>query len=117
LDHGSVLPGGFESLECFVPEWVLEDTGARSAKRQQSSIAQLRRFYDGMLPLAAKALDHLKTVSLGAMPEDSARLLKLMLSLAEIAPAVEWYDGPKVYDGFEMNRMRLIRFIPDTAAQ
>jgi hypothetical protein len=40
-----------------------------------------------------------------------------MLALAEVAPAVEWYDQPMVYDGFPVERIRYLRQIPDTAAQ
>ena len=46
-----------------------------------------------------------------------ASLLKLMLALAEVAPAVEWYDDPRVFDGFPVERIRYLRQISDTAAQ
>jgi len=35
--------------------------------------------------------------------------LYLTLSLAEIAPAVEWYDQPTVIDGFDRRRYRSAR--------
>jgi hypothetical protein len=40
-----------------------------------------------------------------------------MLMLAEVAPAVEWYGNPRVYDGFPIERVRYLRQISDTAAQ
>jgi hypothetical protein len=48
---------------------------------------------------------------------EGERLLKLMLSLAEVGPAVEWYNSPQVPDGFPVSRIRYLRLISDTAAQ
>ena len=112
-----VLPPGFAAAEPFVAEWILPDAAARMAKRQASGIEDLRRFYTVMLPLGEAALAHLRDFELGAVPEDSERLLKLMLALAEVAPAVEWYNDPRVYDGFPVEWIRDLRQIPDNAAQ
>jgi hypothetical protein len=117
LSRGSALPRGFESLETFVPDWVLRDAVARVAKRRNSTMEDIRTFYDAMLPLGEKALDYLRAFPLGSLPPEGEHLLKLMLSLAEIAPAVEWYNDPKVFDGFDVARIRYHRMIPDTAAQ
>jgi hypothetical protein len=111
------LPQGFEALEPFVADWVLPDASARMAKRQACTIEQLRGLYDAVLPLGEKALDHLRQYQLGALPPEAECLLKLMLALAEVAPAIEWYNDPKVYDGFDISRIRYIRKIPDNAAQ
>ena len=111
------LPSGFESLERFLAEWVLPDAESRVAKRQGSTLVEIREFYDAMLPLGEKALDYLRQFELGSVPPEGERLLKLMLSLAEIAPAVEWYDGPAVRNGFPISRMRYVRQIPDLDPQ
>lgn len=113
----SSLPSGFEALEPFVTDWALADAVARMAKRQASAMAEIRGFYDAMLPLGEPALVYLRQFQLGALPPEAEVLLKLMLSLAEIAPAVEWYDDPRVYDGFPIERIRYRRLIPDVAAQ
>lgn len=114
---GSSLPAGFEALEPFVADWALEDAVARMARRQASGIEEIRRFYDAMLPLGEAALQHLRQFQLGDLPVESERLLKLMLSLAEVAPAVEWYGDPRVYDGFPIERIRYRRLIRDAAVQ
>jgi hypothetical protein len=114
---GSLLPRGFETLEPFVSAWVLPDAAARMTKRQSSTIAELRQFYDAVLPLGEAALDYLRDFELGSLAPPAERLLKLMLSLAEIGPAVEWYGDPRVYDGFGVERIRFLRQIPDSAAQ
>jgi hypothetical protein len=111
------LPSGFESLEALVPAWVLPDTRARIRKRQTSTIEEVRAFYETMLPEAESAVAYLRNYPLGALPNEGERLLKLMLALAEIAPAVEWYDDPQVYDGFDMNRVATVRQIPDLDPQ
>ena len=111
------LPAGFETAEPFVADWVLPDAAARMAKRQASSMEDIRALYDTMLGLGEAALAHLRQFELGALPEPEERLLKLMLALAEVAPAIEWYDDPRVYDGFPVERIRYLRQIPDTAAQ
>ena len=113
----AILPPGFGDVEAFVGTWALPDAAARLAKRQESTIAELRRFYDTMLPLGESALAWLRDYPLGTLPPEGERLLKLMLSLAEVAPAVEWYNDPRVYDGFPVERLRYLRQIPDVAAQ
>jgi hypothetical protein len=111
------LPPGFEALEQFTADWVLPDAVARMHKRQTSAIRDIKNFYDAMLPHGVAALDYLKQFAPGALPPEGERLLKLMLALAEIAPAVEWYNGPQVTDGFPVQRIRYLRQIPDNAPQ
>ena len=117
MNSSASLPAGFELLEAFVSEWVLPDAATRMARRQSSTIEEIRRFYQAMLPFGEQALHYLREFELGALPPEGERLLKLMLSLAEVAPAVEWYNSPQVYDGFPISRIRYLRQIPDTAAQ
>lgn len=117
MDSEASLPSGFESVDPFVAGWVLPDAVARMAKRQGSKIEDLRRFYDAMLPLGEQALSYLRAFQLGSLSPQAERLLKLMLALAEIAPAIEWYNDPRVYDGFDVDRIRYLRQIPDSAAQ
>lgn len=113
----SALPSGFADLERFVPDWVLPNAAARMAKRQSSRIEDLRAFYDAMLPRGEAALEWLRGYELGQLPPEGENLLRLMLMLAEVAPAVEWYGDPRVYDGFPIERIRYLRQIPDAAAQ
>ena len=111
------LPAGFEALVPFVADWVLPDSLARMAKRRTSNMDEIKAFYNAAIANAEPALNHLRAFPLGEIPEAEERLLKLMLSLAEIGPAVEWFDSPHVYDGFEASKIRYIRTLPDTAAQ
>ena len=108
------LPKGFEELEPWVGTWVLENTQARSDRRQTSSFDELSAFYDALLPQAERALVHLSGFQLGALPGEEARLLKLLLALAEITPAIEWYRQPSVVDGLAAERFPAAVMLPDT---
>lgn len=114
---GHVLPAGFSELEPFVDQWVLADTAARSAKRRSCSYAELRQFYDAMVGHAERALELLSAQQLGCLGAPEQRLLKLMLSLAEIGPAIEWYESPEVLDGFPADCFPMVEMLPDTRAQ
>jgi hypothetical protein len=111
------LPEGFADLERFVPDWVQPDAAHRLAKRLSSRIEDIRAFYEALLPRGPEVLAWLREYDLGALPPEGERLLKLMLALAEVAPAVEWYDDPRVFDGFPVERLKYLRQIPDAAAQ
>jgi hypothetical protein len=113
----SQLPQGFSDLECFVGDWVLADSRARSEKRQHSPYADIKVFYDAMLAQAPAALAYLSERQLGALDAAEECLLKLLLSLAEIGPAVEWYENPAVIDGLAAHRFPLTEQLSDTAAQ
>lgn len=112
-----MLPAGFSALEPWVATWVLPDAQARMAQRQASTIEELKAFYAAMLPRGEEALAYLRGYDLGAMPPEGEHLLKLMLALAEVAPAVEWYNDPRVFDGFPVERISYMRQISDTAPQ
>jgi hypothetical protein len=93
---GSQLPKGFAALECWL---------------------ELRAFYDSMLPHADAALAYLSQRQLGELDEAAERLLKLMLSLAEVGPAIEWYGTGNYPDAFDPKRFPLIVQLSDTAPQ
>ncbi|MFV8816883.1 hypothetical protein [Haliea sp. E17] len=111
------LPDGFDSLAPFVTTWVLPDASARMQQRQSAPMEAIQSFYDAMTPLGDSALAYLSQLQLGELPPEAENLLGLMLSLAEIAPAVEWYGSPEVANGYPVNRIHYLRQIPDLAAQ
>ncbi|MEQ8233216.1 MAG: hypothetical protein RLW61_02120 [Gammaproteobacteria bacterium] len=111
------LPAQFSELEPYCADWVLPDSGARHAKRLASEYADIKAFYDAMLEAAPDALAYLAERQLGQLDAADTNLLKLMLALAEVGPAVEWYQQPAVIDGWPGDRFPLIEAIPDTAAQ
>ena len=111
------LPPGFSHLEHWVAAWVLPDAQARTDRRQTTPYPEIKRFYDAMLAAAPSVLDYLRQCTLGELDAASTRLLKLMLALAEIGPAVEWYRQAAVIDGYDPKKFKLTVQLSDTAAQ
>ena len=99
----SLLPTQFQELEQWIA-WSLATEQERSAKRQASTMKDIKRFYDAMLARMEEVLPYLDQFSVDALPEDATRLFYLMLSLAEVAPAVEQFGQPSVVDGYEAKR-------------
>ena len=116
-DSSPSLPEGFGAIEHFVDAWVLPDSSARAARRQAATMQEIRVFYDAMQPVAPSALDYLEKYAPDELPPQGMSLLKLMLALAEISTAVEWYGSARVPDSFEFSRFQLIRQTPDGARQ
>ena len=98
------LPDQFADLEPFVADWSLAEERARNHKRLSSSMEELRAFYDAICPRMETILAYLQQFSPDAMPEEVRRLFFLTLSLAEIAPAVEFFGQPGVIDGLASTR-------------
>jgi hypothetical protein len=83
-----VFPDGFARLEAF-EAWALPTERERHAKKSGSSLAEVRAFYDTMLPVLSSALDHLNGFALAELPEPERRLLDLCLAMVEAAAAIE----------------------------
>lgn len=113
----ALLPSQFEAVAKFCNEWVLPDSNARNEKRLATEFDDIKAFYDAMLPLAPDILEYLKQRPLGSLNQQDTNLLKLMLSLAEVGPAVEWYEQPAVVDGWPAQRFPLVEQLSDTEAQ
>ena len=58
------LPSAFAELSPFITDWALDDTTARMKKRNKSSMDDIRKFYEAMLPRLEAALSYLKTIPL-----------------------------------------------------
>jgi hypothetical protein len=100
------FPTPFADLEP-VAAWALATEGQRARKRRDSTIKEIRAFYDVVLPRMDAIIEYLNQFPLENMPDDAQRLLHLTLSLAEVAPAVELFNQPLVTDGYDPER-----FIP-----
>jgi hypothetical protein len=97
------LPAQFAELEPFLG-WSLATERERTAKRQTSSMPEIKAYYDAMLPGLDEILDYLNNFSQEDVPSDVQRLFFLSMSLAEIAPAVENFGQPSVVDGYDYSR-------------
>jgi hypothetical protein len=99
----SQLPEGFQDLEKFAA-WSLPSERERNRKRLSSSMPEIQELYDALVPRMEAIIGYLNQQPLDNMADDARRLFHLSLSLAEIAPAVEFYQQPDVIDGFPPDR-------------
>lgn len=104
----SALPAAFADLEPYAQVWVLPDSAARNARRLASTQEELEAFYRAMLPRLPEAITYLDAFPLDALPEAEEQLLRLLLSYAEIVPAVDFYGQPAVVDGFDSARVQAV---------
>jgi hypothetical protein len=100
------LPEGFEMLES-VAAWSLPTETERIRRRQASSFAEIAEFRDAVLPELPRIFEYLNAKDLGTLSATDENLLFLVLALAEIAPAVEFYRQAAVIEGFDA-----LRFMP-----
>ena len=98
-----VLPELFRDLEPFAG-WALASETERNRKRLASTMAEIRAFYDAILPRMEAVIGYLNQFPLEAMPADAQRLLHLTFSLAEVSTAVELFKQPGVVDGYDARR-------------
>jgi hypothetical protein len=104
------LPEGFLDLERFVEQgWAAATERERNAKRLSSHMAEIQDLYDTILPRMDDIIGYLNRFPVDQIPEDGMRLLRLSFSLAEVAPAVEFYRQPQVVDGFPPARFVPVR--------
>lgn len=99
------LPTGFDALQPWVDTgWSLTTETARTEKRHNSEMVEIETFANAMLAEIDRVTVYLNDFSLDALPEDASRLYFLMMSLAEVAPAVELYRQPAVIGGYDYRR-------------
>lgn len=103
-----ILPQGFEDLTAFAAQWSLGTTAERTKTRHNSSMDDIRAFYEAAFPKASTALTYLNKVPYDDdMSQADRNLMNLYLSFAEITTAVEWYGQPAVVDGYEPSLVRM----------
>tara|TARA_A100001037_G_C14964539_1_gene550911 strand:+ start:331 stop:708 length:378 start_codon:yes stop_codon:yes gene_type:complete len=111
------LPKPFEQLASYCDRWCLPDMNARNEARISADMAEIREFYDDMVTVAPAVLEYLATKELGGLDDRDSNLLKLMLALAEVGPAVEWFGQPRVVDGYEESKFPQVLALDDLESQ
>lgn len=104
MTTNSTLPEEFAALEAF-SDWALATETQRNNKRLNSEYEDIKRFHDAMVARAEEAIAYLDQVGLQAVEGKNSNLLNLLLALAEVTPAVAYYESPFVAGGFDSNRM------------
>jgi hypothetical protein len=96
--EGPLLPSAFASLERYAPIWDLPDTNARYAKRLESTLNDLKRFFEDMMARVNDIKTYLDTKSFADYTDQDRRLARLMFALGVVGPAVEMFKQPAVPD-------------------
>lgn len=93
----SKLPEAFKTLEHWVDEWAIEDGHQRYLKRVNSSMGNMKAFYNEMFPRGEEAIDYVDQFDYQEeLPEDAANLRNLIYSLITVSLAVELWKQPRV---------------------
>lgn len=101
------LPPEFPDLQPFAEKWALPTEDERAAARRSARPDELKTFYDAMLVRMPEILERMDRYPLGQVEGADSHLFHMALSLAEVAPHVEFYKlNPNV--PFAFNEMRMI---------
>jgi hypothetical protein len=93
----ATLPPEFAHLEHLVAEWAIEDGHERYEKRVNSSMDEIKAFYDQVFPVAEEAVAYVDKFDYDEpLPEDVANLRNLLYSLITVSLAVELWHQPRV---------------------
>jgi len=95
---GALLPPEFSDLEPLVQDWCFDGEPQRYAKRLASTMDEIQRFYDAVMPRAEDAIRYLEKFPLDELPEDALRLLQLLYSLIVMSFPVEIWRQPRIPD-------------------
>jgi len=87
------LPAGFEELDPFVDDWDLPTSHERWIRRNAAAYSEIVRFYEAMFARAEEATQLVERYPLHTLPDDVARLYRLVLALAHAAIAVELHQA------------------------
>ena len=108
----SALPEGFEDLLPFVDKWAKDTIEARMTVRAESTMEDIRQFYEAILLRADEAMMLIDQYPLNDLPDDVACLCKLVLALGPCAMAVEVIGQPRVPRTPYPHGVRLTRGTP-----
>ena len=94
-----------QELKPWLDDWALMTQSEREVRRRASNAGEMQAFYDAMVSRMEGIVETLNEHPLHELPAEARTLLNLTLSLAEIAPHVEFYDGaPGVPFSFKEER-------------
>lgn len=99
-----VLPEAFAALQPFVSLWALATETERNIQRHAQSMNAIRLFAQTMMAHMDALIAFVNRKPMAEFDEVDDTLLQLMLSLAEVAPAVEFYGQQEVVWGFDPRR-------------
>lgn len=106
------LPAGFEDLAKYYPDWYHATERDRNRKRVNSSMAELKDYYDAFMPRIKEIAAYLDKFPIDAMPPREGNLLRLAMMAMEVAPAIEYLNVPDVPNAFPHERFDILPLPP-----
>jgi hypothetical protein len=103
------LPVGFEALVPFVEFWAADTAFERAHRRDISDEADRVAFYNAAIGLVPQALAYLDARPLVQFDENEQRLMRLVLSFAHVAMAVELQRDEEPRHTGNRSHMRITR--------
>jgi hypothetical protein len=100
------LPSAFAELEGYAEIWCLATETERWNARVNSSMPELRAFYDAFVPRLEEAIDYCDKFPLDNVPDDALNLLHMIYSLIMVAMAVEIMHQPAPVDAADAVMIR-----------
>lgn len=102
------LPEAFATLAPFVDLWSLKGQSVRAAARSQRTAQERQDFYDAAHGLLHPALDYLDSRPPAAFDDTDKALMRMMLSLAGVALAVETQKGAEPVHALSRRRLEIV---------
>ncbi len=87
------LPHEFAELQPFAAKWAKPTEYERAAERRGATPKQLNAFYEAVILRLPEILERIDRYPLGAVAGADRLLFHMILSLAEVAPHVEFYKS------------------------
>jgi hypothetical protein len=108
----ALLPSEFADLEPFAAKWCLATEHERYQVRLASSMEEMHAFYDAAFPRLEDAMTYLDRFPLDELPDDAARLLRLVHSFVMVSFPVEVWGRPAIPDVGEARLDRVVEPAP-----
>lgn len=104
-----MLPEGFEALTPYLDRWDVPTLSERWERRATASMSDIRAFYEDVRGVADEAMVAISAHPIDDMPEDVARLARLMLAFMSAAVAVEVIGAPRDPHSPYPHNIRILR--------
>ncbi|MGV0645694.1 hypothetical protein [Mycolicibacterium sp. XJ879] len=106
------LPSAFAEFEPFAQKWCLATEAERWDTRMNTSMAEIRQFYEAFTPRFEEAIDYCDKFPLDDLPDDVLNLLHLIYSMVMVSMAVEIFGTQKPADSADAVMHRVSAPVP-----
>lgn len=103
------LPDGFADLEPFLEKWARPHFQDRFTVRCESTMDDIRAFYDAMLPRVEAVLEALGDQPLDRLKGPWRRLFDLLMAFAHVGMAVERHGQPRAANTRYPTTLRVVQ--------